>query len=63
MFARNVDVPAVKHDTDRWSAGDVLDDLLGTGRPVVFMANTVHPFMREMETAVERRTIGTGTTA
>jgi hypothetical protein len=57
VFARAVDVPAVKHDTDRRSADDVLDDLMATGPPVVFMANTVHPFMREMEAVVESRAV------
>lgn len=61
MFARNVDVPAVVRDTDTRPAGDVLDDLLAAGPPVVFMANTVHPFMREMEEAVDAQAIETET--
>lgn len=58
VFARNVDVDAVQHDTDKKSAEQVMDELLATGLPVMPMANTVHPFMREFEIEVEKRTIG-----
>ncbi|WP_255198690.1 Mur ligase family protein [Halorarius litoreus] len=58
VFARNVDVPATQHDTDTRSASDVLDDLLAEGQPVMFMANTVHPFMRHLVSEVERRAAG-----
>ena len=63
MFARDVDVPAVVHDTDSCPAGDGLDDLLAAGPSVVFMANAVYPFMREMEKAVDARAIETRTPA
>lgn len=58
VFARNVDVDAVQHDTDEASPADVLDDLLGTGQPVMPMANTVHPFMRAFADEVQHRTVG-----
>jgi hypothetical protein len=59
IFARNVAVPAIKHDTDSCSADEVLDELLAVGPPVVLMANTVHPFMRDLEAAIEARTVDT----
>ncbi|WP_277552237.1 Mur ligase [Halobaculum limi] len=55
VFARNVTVPAVQHDTDETPASDVLDSLLAEDDPVMFMANTVDPFMRELVDEVERR--------
>jgi len=58
VFARNVDVTAVKHDTDTESAAEVMDDLLATGQPVMPMANTVHPFMRAFEAEIADRKIG-----
>ncbi|MFA1612155.1 Mur ligase [Halobellus rubicundus] len=58
VFARRVDVPATRHDTDATDPEDVLDALLATGQPVMFMANTVHPFMRKLATEVERREHG-----
>lgn len=58
VFARHVDVPATTHDTDAADEADVLDRLLATGQPVMFMANTVHPFMRDLVTEVETRARG-----
>ncbi|WP_435194386.1 Mur ligase [Natronomonas sp. EA1] len=58
VFARNVDVEAVEHDTDTETAASVLDTLLETGQPVMPMANTVHPFMREFAAEIERRAVG-----
>lgn len=59
VFARNVDCPTVEHDTsDPGDAERVLDALLDIGPPVVFMANTVDPFMRALVAAVERRAAG-----
>ncbi|MFC7096442.1 Mur ligase [Halobaculum marinum] len=55
VFARNVDVPAVEHDTDDTSADEVLDALLAEDLPVMFMANTVDPFMRALTAEVEHR--------
>jgi len=58
VFADRVAVPATEHDTDETKADVVLDRLLATDQPVVFMANTVHPFMRDLATDVERRAQG-----
>lgn len=58
VFARRVDVPATEHDTDPTAPSGVLDRLLGTDQPVVFMANTVHPFMRDLVDEVEYRERG-----
>ena len=58
VFARRVDVPATEHDTDATSAAEVLDRLLETPQPVMFMANTVDPFMRELVAEVEYRERG-----
>ncbi|EMA66316.1 Mur ligase family CapB protein [Halorubrum aidingense JCM 13560] len=55
VFARRVDGPATEHDTDATDAETVLDRLLATDQPVMFMANTVHPFMRELADEVETR--------
>ncbi|SDM44198.1 hypothetical protein SAMN04487949_1674 [Halogranum gelatinilyticum] len=58
VFARRVDVPATEHDTDETDASDVLDALLATDQPVMFMANTVHPFMRDLADEVTTREHG-----
>jgi len=59
VFAGNVDCPAVEHDTaDPDDAPVVLDALLDVGQPVVFMANTVDPFMRTLVAEVDRRAAG-----
>ena len=58
VFARRVDVPATAHDTDATSASEVLDRLLATDQPVIFMANTVHPFMRALADEVAFRERG-----
>lgn len=55
VFARRIDVPTTRHDTDEKTATAVLDDLLAAGPPVMFMANTVHPFMRSLTAEVEYR--------
>lgn len=58
VFAQRVDVPATEHDTDSTDANEVLDRLLSTNQPVLFMANTVHPFMRELADEVAFRERG-----
>lgn len=55
VFARRVDVPATEHDTGTTGASDVLDQLLATNQPVVFMANTVNQFMRNLADEVAFR--------
>lgn len=53
-FARNVDVATTRYArTD--DAGDVLDELLASGDPVMLMGNTVDEFMRDMEVAIADR--------
>lgn len=58
VFARRVTVPATEHDTGSAGAGEVLDRLLATDQPVMFMANTVHPFMRDLAEEVAFRERG-----
>ncbi|MFD1599505.1 Mur ligase [Halobellus rarus] len=58
VFARRVDAPATEHDTDETAASDVLDRLLATEQPVMLMANTVHPFMRELADEIAYRERG-----
>lgn len=58
VFGRRIDAPATEHDTDSTDAETVLDRLLATDQPVMFMANTVHPFMRELADEVETRERG-----
>ena len=54
VFARNVDAPVEQYPPDA-DAGAVLDDLVGTGLPIVTMGNTVADFMRRFEAEIERR--------
>lgn len=58
VFARRVDVPATEHDTEATGASDVLDRLLATNQPVIFIANTVDPFMRDLADEVAFRERG-----
>lgn len=56
VFARNVHCPVTQHDTHNPNtAPTLLDDLLDGSAPVMFMANTVDPFMRALTTEVEHR--------
>ena len=59
VFARNVSVPATRHDTDEESPSEVLDALLAEDQPVMAMANTVHPFMRAFVDEVDACAVGT----
>jgi hypothetical protein len=54
LFAARVDVPVETHDREE-DAGDVLNELLATGDPVLTMGNTVDEFMRDMELEIEAR--------
>ena len=54
VFASNVDVPVTTHDRDE-DAGDVLEQMLDEGYPVMLMGNTVDDFMRDMEEAIRDR--------
>lgn len=47
-FANAIDVPCELHPTDA-DPNEVLEELLAEGLPVIFMGNTVAPFMRQME--------------
>ncbi|WP_435074045.1 Mur ligase [Halorubrum sp. HHNYT27] len=58
VFARRVEAPATEHDTDETDAETVLDRLFATDQPVMFMANTVDPFMRKLADEVETRERG-----
>ena len=60
LFEREAEFPVEAHDTDRESAGSVLDSLLGDGRPALLTGNTVAEFVREMEAEIERRADGVG---
>jgi hypothetical protein len=54
VFASNVDVPVTEHSRDE-DAGDVLDDMLEEGYPVLTMGNTVDDFMRDLENEIVTR--------
>jgi hypothetical protein len=58
LFRRRADVPVISHNEASKTATEVLDSVLADGRPVMFMANTVAPLMREMEAELEARTVG-----
>jgi hypothetical protein len=58
LFRRRADLPVIAHDETERTASEVLDTALAGGRPIVFMANTVAPLMREMESELEARTVG-----
>lgn len=55
VFASNVDVPVVEHDRNE-DVGEVLDEMLATGYPVLLMGNTVDEFMRRMDDEITKRT-------
>lgn len=54
VFAKHVDVPVVQHSRDE-DAGEVLDELLAEGLPVLTMGNTVDDFMRDFEQEIHER--------
>ncbi|WP_440772326.1 Mur ligase family protein [Natronorubrum sp. DTA28] len=56
LFAKKTDLPVVVHDGDAEEAGDVLDDALADGWPVLVMGNTVAEFMRDLDDEIRRRT-------
>ncbi|WP_336003403.1 YegP family protein [Halorientalis halophila] len=56
-FVDALDVPCESHSPAADPAA-VLDELLADGRPILFMGNTVAPFMREMERLLAERTGG-----
>lgn len=53
-FARNVSIPCTTHSREE-DAGEVLDEMLGEGDPVLLMGNTVDDFMRDMEQEIITR--------
>lgn len=55
VFARNVTAPVIEHDTTTRSAEEVLDELMKETAPILLMANTVHPWMRDLQAAIEQR--------
>lgn len=55
VFARNVTPRAIEHDTTRHSAAEVLDRLTEEALPVVLMANTVDPWMRDLQEEIDHR--------
>jgi hypothetical protein len=55
LFERRVDVPVTRWDHERADAGRALDAALSHGDPVYVVGNTVAPFMRDLEDAIEER--------
>lgn len=58
-FVDHVEPPATRHDADPDRAPGVLDELLATDDPVIYMANAVDPFMRALITETEIRAAST----
>lgn len=55
VFARRADFPVVTHDVDEETAGEILDEMLQEGPPVLIVGNTVAEFMRDLESAIDER--------
>lgn len=55
LFAEKTSFPVIVHDGDREDAGDVLDDAVADGWPVLVMGNTVAEFMRDLDDEIQRR--------
>ncbi|MDQ2050216.1 Mur ligase family protein [Natronolimnohabitans sp. A-GB9] len=55
LFAQKTSFPVVVHDDEREYAGDVLDDAMADGWPVLIMGNTVAGFMRDLDDEIQRR--------
>jgi hypothetical protein len=55
VFARNITAPTIEHDTAHQSAAEVLDQLIAEQSPVFLMANTVDPWMRELNAEIDQR--------
>lgn len=55
VFARNITPQAIEHDTERHTAAEVLNRLIEEAWPILLMGNTVHPWMRDLQTEIEHR--------
>jgi len=61
-FADAVSIPCTTHPPDA-DAEAVLEELIADGQPVIFMGNTVAPFMREIERLLAAHSTGLEDTA
>lgn len=55
VFARNINTPTIEYDTAHQSAAEVLDQLIAEESPILLMANTVDPWMRELNAEIDQR--------
>ncbi|RNI13838.1 hypothetical protein EFE42_06950 [Methanohalophilus sp. RSK] len=55
-FARNIRAPIRQFSADA-DAGEVLDEMVGVGLPVILMGNTVDEFMRQIEIEISKRVV------
>lgn len=55
-FARNIRAPIRQFRADA-DAGEVLDEMVRVGLPVILMGNTVDEFMRQMEIEISKRVV------
>ncbi|WP_121744102.1 Mur ligase family protein [Natronorubrum halophilum] len=55
LFAEKTSFPVIVHDEEAEDAGDVLDDAVADGCPLLIMGNTVAAFMRDLDDEIQRR--------
>ncbi|ELY92241.1 Mur ligase family protein [Natrialba taiwanensis] len=58
-FSQKADFPVIIHDDTKDPADEVLGSLLAEERPVIIMGNTVADWMRDLERAIDARTVDT----
>jgi len=53
LLVRRLSIPTETYDVDQWEPADLLEDVLGAGRPVLLMGNTVDEFMEALGAEIE----------